>query len=64
MSEKFSKTIPRRFPQALRRVLGAVNEYERSMISLRLRAGRLRKGQNGGYPGARSSSVIGPRTDL
>jgi DNA invertase Pin-like site-specific DNA recombinase len=31
----------------IRQVLGAVNEYERSMISLRLRAGRLRKAQNG-----------------
>jgi DNA invertase Pin-like site-specific DNA recombinase len=37
----------------IRQVLGAVNEYERSMISLRLRAGRLRKAQNGGYPGGK-----------
>jgi DNA invertase Pin-like site-specific DNA recombinase len=33
----------------IRQVLGAVNEYERAMITLRLRAGRRRKAANGGY---------------
>jgi DNA invertase Pin-like site-specific DNA recombinase len=33
----------------IRQILGAVNEYERSMIALRLRSGRARKHQNGGY---------------
>ena len=33
----------------IRQVLGAVAEYERSMIKLRLRSGRRRKSQNGGY---------------
>ncbi len=33
----------------IRQVLGAVNEYERSMISLRLRSGRRKKADNGGY---------------
>ena len=33
----------------IRQVLGAVNEYERAMISLRLRSGRRRKAENGGY---------------
>jgi len=33
----------------IRQVLGAVNEYERAMISLRLRSGRRRKADNGGY---------------
>ena len=33
----------------IRQVLGAVNEYERSMISLRLRSGRKRKAELGGY---------------
>jgi DNA invertase Pin-like site-specific DNA recombinase len=32
-----------------RQVLGAVNEYERAMITLRLRSGRRRKYDNGGY---------------
>jgi DNA invertase Pin-like site-specific DNA recombinase len=33
----------------IRQVLGAVAEYERSMIALRLRAGRLKKAAEGGY---------------
>jgi DNA invertase Pin-like site-specific DNA recombinase len=33
----------------IRQVLGAVAEYERSMITLRLRSGRARKAQNGGF---------------
>jgi len=33
----------------IRQVLGAVNEYERAMISLRLRSGRRRKHDTGGY---------------
>src|SRR5207253_6591775 len=33
----------------IRQVLGAVNEYERAMITLRLRSGRRRKADNGGY---------------
>lgn len=33
----------------IRQVLGAVSEYERSMVSLRLRNGRRRKAQLGGY---------------
>jgi DNA invertase Pin-like site-specific DNA recombinase len=33
----------------IRQVLGAVNEYERAMITLRLRAGRRRKADSGGY---------------
>lgn len=33
----------------IRQVLGAVNEYERSMISLRLRSGRRLKAEKGGY---------------
>jgi DNA invertase Pin-like site-specific DNA recombinase len=33
----------------IRQVLGAVSEYERSMISLRLRSGRRRKAEQGGY---------------
>ena len=33
----------------IRQVLGAVNEYERSMIRLRLRSGRKRKAELGGY---------------
>jgi DNA invertase Pin-like site-specific DNA recombinase len=35
----------------IRQVLGAVSEYERAMITLRLRAGRDRKRANGGYAG-------------
>jgi DNA invertase Pin-like site-specific DNA recombinase len=33
----------------IRQVLGAVNEYERAMIALRLRSGRRQKAHNGGY---------------
>lgn len=33
----------------IRQVLGAVSEYERSMIRLRLRSGRRRKADNGGF---------------
>ncbi len=33
----------------IRQVLGAVSEYERSMVALRLRNGRKRKAQMGGY---------------
>ena len=33
----------------IRQVLGAVSEYERSMIALRLRAGRRRKAERGGF---------------
>ena len=33
----------------IRQVLGAVSEYERSMIGLRLQSGRKRKAMNGGY---------------
>jgi DNA invertase Pin-like site-specific DNA recombinase len=33
----------------IRQVLGAVSEYERSMIALRLRSGRARKAANGGF---------------
>jgi DNA invertase Pin-like site-specific DNA recombinase len=35
----------------IRQVLGAVAEYERAMIRLRLEAGRRRKAQAGGYAG-------------
>jgi DNA invertase Pin-like site-specific DNA recombinase len=33
----------------IRQVLGAVSEYERSMVALRLRSGRRRKAERGGY---------------
>jgi DNA invertase Pin-like site-specific DNA recombinase len=33
----------------IRQVLGAVSEYERAMVTLRLRNGRRRKAQMGGY---------------
>jgi DNA invertase Pin-like site-specific DNA recombinase len=33
----------------IRQVLGAVSEYERSMVTLRLRSGRKRKADMGGY---------------
>lgn len=33
----------------IRQVLGAVSQYERSMIALRLRSGRRRKAEKGGY---------------
>jgi DNA invertase Pin-like site-specific DNA recombinase len=35
----------------IRQVLGAVNEFERSMIRLRMRSGRSRKREGGGYAG-------------
>lgn len=35
----------------IRQVLGAVAEYERSMIGLRMRSGRARKRERGGYAG-------------
>jgi len=35
----------------IRQVLGAVAEYERSMIALRLRSGRARKARRGGFAG-------------
>lgn len=35
----------------IRQVLGAVAQYERSMIALRLMAGRRRKAERGGYAG-------------
>jgi DNA invertase Pin-like site-specific DNA recombinase len=35
----------------IRQVLGAVNEYERAMIRLRLQAGARRKKEQGGYAG-------------
>lgn len=35
----------------IRQILGAVNEYERSMIRLRLRSGRARKREQEGYAG-------------
>lgn len=37
----------------IRQVLGAVSEYERSMIALRMQAGRRRKARDGGYAGGR-----------
>jgi len=33
----------------IRQVLGAVSEYERSMVALRLRSGRKRKAEKGGF---------------
>ena len=35
--------------ELIRRVLGAVDEYERAMIALRLRSGREQKAASGGY---------------
>jgi DNA invertase Pin-like site-specific DNA recombinase len=37
----------------IRQILGAVNEYERSMIRLRLRRGQQRKAERGEYAGGR-----------
>jgi DNA invertase Pin-like site-specific DNA recombinase len=45
----------------IRQVLGAVSEYERSMIALRLRAGRRRKAEKGGY--AYGSPPLGWRAE-
>lgn len=39
----------------IRQILGAVNEYERGMIRLRLRRGRERKAERGEYAGGRPS---------
>ena len=45
----------------IRQVLGAVSQYERSMIALRLRAGRRRKHERGEY--AYGSPVFGQRVE-
>lgn len=45
----------------IRQVLGAVSEYEKSMISLRLRSGRQRKSEQGGY--AYGAPMFGKRAD-
>lgn len=45
----------------IRQVLGAVAEYERSMIALRLRSGRKRKAEKGGF--AYGSPPIGYRAE-
>lgn len=45
----------------IRQVLGAVSQYERSMITLRLRSGRARKAERGGY--AHGSPPYGWRSD-
>lgn len=49
----------------IRQVLGAVSEYERGMITLRLRSGRARKAANGGYAyGAPSYGCRAERGEL
>lgn len=45
----------------IRQVLGAVSEYERAMITLRLRSGRRRKAEKGGY--AYGAPPLGHRAD-
>jgi DNA invertase Pin-like site-specific DNA recombinase len=45
----------------IRQILGAVNEYERAMIALRMRRGRRRKAELGGY--AYGSPRFGYRTE-
>lgn len=45
----------------IRQVLGAVAEYERAMVSLRLRSGRRRKAEKGGY--AFGSPPLGYRAE-
>jgi DNA invertase Pin-like site-specific DNA recombinase len=45
----------------LRQILGAVNEYERSMIVLRLRKGRAAKAAHGGY--AYGAPPLGQRVE-
>jgi len=45
----------------IRQILGAVSQYERSMISLRLRAGRRRKADKGGF--AYGSPPFGARAE-
>src|SRR5205807_9208055 len=37
----------------IRQILGAVSQYERAMIRLRMRSGRQRKAARGGYAGGR-----------
>lgn len=46
----------------IRQVLGAVSEYERSMIALRLRSARDRKAKAGGYAGF-GSPAFGQRAE-
>jgi DNA invertase Pin-like site-specific DNA recombinase len=45
----------------IRQVLGAVSEYERSMVVLRLRNGRRRKAQMGGYASGAPAFGFEPR---
>lgn len=45
----------------IRQILGAVNEYERSLIGVRLRSGRRMKAQKGGY--AFGSPPVGYRAE-
>lgn len=45
----------------IRQVLGAVNEYERAMIALRLRSGRRAKAERGGF--AYGSPALGWRAE-
>lgn len=45
----------------IRQILGAVSEYERAMISLRLRRGRARKAADGGY--AYGAPAFGTRAE-
>jgi DNA invertase Pin-like site-specific DNA recombinase len=45
----------------IRQVLGAVSEYERSMVALRLRTGRRRKAERGGF--AYGSPPLGSRSE-
>lgn len=45
----------------IRQVLGAVNEYEKSMIALRLKSGRRMKADQGGY--AYGSPAFGQRAE-
>ena len=45
----------------IRQVLGAVNEYEKSVISLRLRSGRRMKAERGGF--AYGSPAFGQRAE-
>jgi DNA invertase Pin-like site-specific DNA recombinase len=45
----------------IRQVLGAVSQYERSMIALRLRSGRRRKAETGGF--AYGSPPLGYRAE-
>ncbi len=45
----------------IRQVLGAVNEYDRAMIGVRLRAGRRMKAEKGGY--AYGSPPVGYRAE-